>query len=251
MLVVLQKKKRKNNNCTTSDNKNIIVVMLLVTLSCILLPGVSALNTFGGISSPFNILNGLLSSPDDKRREVLKLELLELISKSSPPGQGNEFTTEEDRLRFEDLFYNELPALNPTFPNSARDSSLFSGEWECRWTNEKELNFLVRSGLFGDAWKRTYQRISIPEQQLENYILFGEDGESKLSVKSTLIPDETNGLRFNIQFYEASVNWRGFQIPIPPLGKGWGELLYLDDDMRLQRDIRGDCIVATKVKVVY
>ena len=38
-----------------------------------------------------------------------------------------------------------------------------------------------------------------------------------------------------------------FEVPLPPVGRGWGELLYLDDEMRIQRDVRGDLLVATKV----
>ena len=38
------------------------------------------------------------------------------------------------------------------------------------------------------------------------------------------------------------------RVPLPPVGRGWGELLYLDDDLRIQRDVRGDMLVATKVR---
>ena len=31
-----------------------------------------------------------------------------------------------------------------------------------------------------------------------------------------------------------------------PVGRGWGELLYLDDELRIQRDVRGDMLVATR-----
>lgn len=209
-----------------------------------------ALNTFSAASTISSFFNQLIPTTQQQRREELKSELLQLISKSSPPGKG-EFSNKGDRERFEELFYEELPSLNPTYPNSAQCIDIFSGEWECRWTDEKELNFLVRNGLFGERWKRTYQVIDVRNQQLENTLLFGdEDNNSALCVKSTLIPDEVKGSRFNIKFYEASVKWRRIEIPIPPLGKGWGELLYLDNDMRLQRDIRGDCIVATKVNSI-
>lgn len=193
---------------------------------------------------------------EEQKRNELKSELLELLSKSSPPEKGGTFSSKEDRARFDKLFNEELPSLNPTYPQSAQCIEMFSGEWECRWTSEKELNFLVKNGLFGEQWKRTYQIIDVQNQQLENIILFGDnddnDGDdgSALRVKSTLVPDGINGSRFNIEFYEASVKWRGFKVPIPPFGKGWGELLYLDNDMRLQRDIRGDFIVATKVKSI-
>ena len=39
-------------------------------------------------------------------------------------------------------------------------------------------------------------------------------------------------------------------MPLPPVGRGWGELLYLDDQLRIQRDVRGDTLVAVKVGVL-
>lgn len=191
---------------------------------------------------PFR-LPSLLAAGGNRRRASLKAELLDLARRSSAPGSGS-FSDDEDRRRFDEIFSVELPALNPT-PDPAR-SELFSGEWECMWTSESELNFLVRSGLLGDGWERTYQIIDVPGNRLENRIEF-ENGGS-LRVRSTIVPDEERGERFNINFCDASVAWRGFTLPIPPVGKGWGELLYLDEDMRLQRDIRGDLIVATRVR---
>lgn len=189
----------------------------------------------------------LLMSPSGRKREALKAELLELVERSSPPGNlAGAFDRKEDGARFMEIFCEELPALNPTL-NPAR-SPLFSGEWECIWSSEKEINFLVGSGLFGDKWKRTYQVIDIPKGRLENYILFDNDGD--LSVGSTIEPDPEQGSRFNIQFKEASLSWKGLvKINLPPIGRGWGELLYLDEDIRLQRDIRGDLILAQRVVV--
>ena len=44
-----------------------------------------------------------------------------------------------------------------------------------------------------------------------------------------------------------SLAWRDARVPLPPVGRGWGELLYLDDELRIQRDVRGDMLVATRV----
>ena len=125
------------------------------------------------------------------------------------------------------------------------ESELFSGEWECKWTNEKELNFAVEKGLFGLPWTRTYQTIDIPNGSLVNVIEF-EGGE--LRVGSTIAPDAADGTRFNFAFDKCSLTWKEFTVPLPPVGRGWGELLFLDEEMRIQRDIRGDLIVATKVR---
>lgn len=187
-----------------------------------------------------------LLTPAGRQREALKAELFKLVQRSSPPGnQAGAFDSKEDGARFMEIFQTELPALNPT-PNPAQ-SPLFSGEWECLWTSEKEINFLVGSGLFGDEWKRTYQVIDVQRNRLENYILFDNDGD--LSVGSTIEPDPQQGSRFNIQFKEATLRWKGLvKLSLPPVGSGWGQLLYLDDEIRLQTDIRGDFILAKRVR---
>ena len=51
-----------------------------------------------------------------------------------------------EQARFDELLLRELPALNPT-PQPTQ-SSLFTGTWECQWTDEKELNFAVANGVF-------------------------------------------------------------------------------------------------------
>ena len=41
-------------------------------------------------------------------------------------------------------------------------SNLLTGEWELRWTDEKEVNIAVANGLFGPPWICTYQTIDVP-----------------------------------------------------------------------------------------
>jgi len=43
-----------------------------------------------------------------------------------------------------------------------------TGEWELRWTDEKEVNIAVANGLFGLPWIRTYQTIDVPGGRLVN-----------------------------------------------------------------------------------
>jgi len=178
----------------------------------------------------------------NRRRIQLKKELLDLVKKS-PPKKSGRFANDVDAKRFENIFLSELPTLNPT--SNPTKSNLFSGEWECVWTNEKELNLAVRSGLPGSPWKRTYQQINIPERRLDNFIEFEN---AMLTIRSSIEPDTENFSKFNFRFSGASITWRKWNIPFPPVGKGWGELLYLDEDIRLQRDIRGDLLLARRVK---
>ena len=171
--------------------------------------------------------------------QALKAELLTLAAKSRA---GIRPLEEAEQARFERILTEELPALRPM--DEPTRSDLFSGEWECRWTDEKELNFAVKNGLFGLPWRRTYQTIDIAAGTLVNVLDF--DG-GELRVGSTIAPDATDGTRFNFAFGDCSLTWRSLRVPLPPIGKGWGELLYLDEEMRIQRDIRGDMIVATRV----
>ena len=105
----------------------------------------------------------------------------------------------------------------------------------------------MRNGLFGLPWVRTYQAIDLARGSLENVLEF--DG-GELRVGSTIAPDEADekGTRFDFAFRNCALTWRNVRVPLPPVGRGWGELLYLDDDLRIQRDVRGDMLVATKVR---
>jgi len=115
----------------------------------------------------------------------------------------------------------------------------------CVWTTESELNFAVDKGLLGLPWRRTYQTIDVPRGTLTNVIEFEEGGF--LRVGSTISPDAERGERFSFSFDSCAVRWRSLELPLPPVGRGWGELLYLDDELRVQRDVRGDLLVATRV----
>ena len=141
--------------------------------------------------------------------------------------------------------FDELATVNPT-PRPA-ESPKFSGNWKLLWTTESELLFAVEKGLFAAGpCTGVEQTIDVANGRLENVVLF--DNDSRLFVGSSIEPDaaDASGVRFNFAFSSCSLRWRGYDIPLPPVGKGWGDLLYLDDDLRVQRDVRGDLLIATK-----
>ena len=180
-------------------------------------------------------------APRRLRAALLKDELLALADRAQA---GIVPLGDADQSRFDEILLVELPALRP-MADPAR-SDLLTGEWELRWTDEKEVIFAVANGLFGLPWIRTYQSIDVPGGRLVNVIEFEEGGE--LRVGSSIAPDPTDGARFNFVFGECTLRWRDLRVPLPPVGRGWGELLYLDEEMRIQRDIRGDLVLATKVR---
>ena len=82
----------------------------------------------------------LVLASDTARRAQLKEELVALGRKSRG---GLDTFGPEDQERFDSIL-GELPALIPM--EAPARSPLFSGEWECLWTTEKELNFAVEAG---------------------------------------------------------------------------------------------------------
>ena len=53
--------------------------------------------------------------------------------------------------------------------------------------------------------------------------------------------------RFEFKFAACALKWRFLELPLPPVGEGWGEQVYLDETLRIQRDSRGDTLIATRV----
>ena len=79
-------------------------------------------------------------------------------------------------------------------------SNLLTGEWELRWTDEKEVNIAVANGLFGLPWICTYKTIDVPGGRLVNVIEFEEGGE--LRVGLSIAPNRIDIVRFNFGFDE-------------------------------------------------
>jgi len=135
---------------------------------------------------------------------------------------------------------DSLIALNPT-PSPAA-SPLMGGRWNMRWTSEKEILFLLEKGLFGLPCTSVYQVIDTEAGSLTNSLDFEE--ESFLRVGSTFRPGE--GERFDFKFQSCALKWRWLEVPLPPVGEGWGSQVYLDNTLRIQKDSRGDMLIATK-----
>ena len=140
----------------------------------------------------------------------------------------------------------ELAELNPT-PDPA-SSPLLQGTWDVVWTTEAELLLLTDKGFFGLPCLGTSQTIGPADTatglSLTNSIDF--DG-GFLRVGSSCAPEPTGG-RVNFAFENCAARWRSLEVPLPPVGSGWFEVLYLDADLRLCRDLRGDLQVCRRRK---
>ncbi|KNA16119.1 hypothetical protein SOVF_092090 [Spinacia oleracea] len=122
------------------------------------------------------------------------------------------------------------------------DNSL-SGTWRMRWTTEKEQLFIIKnSGVFGTKVGDVLQVIDVDNLMLNNVITFPPSGvffvRSSMEVASTQ--------RVNFRFTSAVLRGKDWEVPLPPFGQGWFESVYLDDDIRVAKDIRGDYLVVDR-----
>ena len=112
-----------------------------------------------------------------------------------------------------------------------------TGEILQTWDVTQDVRQLVKDN---SCYTLTIDRTPLIEWLAEHH---REHGASLRLVGSAT----AEGARFNFAFNECSLRWRSVRVPLPPVGRGWGELLYLDDELRIQRDVRGDLLVATRV----
>jgi len=166
------------------------------------------------------------------QRWSLKRELLELLD-----GCKRGTLTSEGQKAEINRLVKALAQLNPT-ENAA---ACLSGRWKLLWTTEKETLSLVSNGVLGRAVTDVFQLIDVQAGTLSNNIAF-EDGA--FEVESTCEP--TGGIRVDFAFNAARVRFGDFTIPLPPVGKGWFDCIYLDEELRIVRDSRDDSLIAMR-----
>ena len=122
------------------------------------------------------------------------------------------------------------------------------GQWELLFTTEKEINFFKTSWPFA---KVSTIRQDIDPFQLcvvNNAICFEGGGEFVVTGTVVVVEDvATEYDRVNFEFTKAVVRGWGQEVQVPPVGSGWFETLYCDDEYRLSRDSRGDWSVFQKL----
>ncbi|XP_074560526.1 putative plastid-lipid-associated protein 11, chloroplastic [Curcuma longa] len=118
-----------------------------------------------------------------------------------------------------------------------------SGTWRMLWTTEKEQLFIIKNAyLFGTRTGDVLQVIDVGNGSLNNVITFPPSGV--FFVRSSI--EVASPQRVNFAFTSAVLRGSGWEIPLPPFGQGWFESIYLDDDIRVVKDIRGDYLVVDR-----
>lgn len=115
------------------------------------------------------------------------------------------------------------------------------GQWKLLFTTEKEINFFKTSWPFAKV--STIRQDIDPYQRctVNNAICFEGGGEFAVTGTVVVAEDVTTEYdRVNFEFTKAVIRGWGKELQVPPVGSGWFETLYCDDEYRLSRDSRGD-----------
>ena len=84
---------------------------------------------------------------------------------------------------------------------------------------------------------------------LENYIPFVKGGGFGVTGTIRPAPDDTNGCRTEFVFKSAELDlgrWGVYEFP--PIGEGWFDTIYLDNDLRIDSNSRNDILICSTKK---
>ncbi|CAE7480096.1 PAP11 [Symbiodinium pilosum] len=143
-----------------------------------------------------------------------------------------------------DNFATSLASAQASAPKAS--AAMLTGTWNLVYTTEKEVLSLI-----GDPGVSVYQKLDSGAGTLGNSIVFtdGKRFDVKGTVSSGAPPEDATatyppGLRSDFRFVGASLTVSpGLILPLPPFGAGWFVSVYLDDNLRVNRDSRGDLAI--------
>jgi hypothetical protein len=119
------------------------------------------------------------------------------------------------------------------------DDSRLSARWKLLWTSEQETLFLLEKFNNSNA----YQTIDVRAKTLSNTVEFA-GGNTFLVDSEIEIADER---KVKFKFVSAGLKFsNGFTLPVPPVGKGWFDNVYVSDEYRVARDSRGDTLIVER-----
>jgi len=125
----------------------------------------------------------------------------------------------------------------------ARANERSNGRWRLEYTTEKETRFLL--GL-QPASTRAHQTIDGDARRLRNEVIY-QRGNTEIVFTVDASIETVSEKRVRFAFTSASIRFGDFvRVPIPPVGEGWFENVYVDEDIRVSRDSRGDTLVCVR-----
>ncbi|XVF22604.1 hypothetical protein REPUB_Repub12eG0185700 [Reevesia pubescens] len=177
------------------------------------------------------------SSSITTQSQSAKEDLLNLIS-----DQDRGLKTQKDPKK-RDAIVKAIDAMAILGRDTVTTSDSLSATWRLLWTTEKEQLFIIEKAyLFGTQTGDVLQVIDVNKKTLNNVITFPPDGV--FFVRSTI--EIASSQRVNFKFTSAVLRGRNWEIPLPPFGQGWFETVYLDDEIRVVKDIRDDYLIVER-----
>ena len=164
----------------------------------------------------------------------------ELISIASSDDRGIGSTRRREIESIIDRLLLEEEEKNTKKKNTKEDDlNSLSARWKLLWTSERETLFLLETFQNSLA----YQTIDEKAKTLRNAVEFS--GGNAFVVESEIeILDER---KVNFTFLSAGLKFsNGFTLPVPPVGKGWFENIYVGERYRVARDSRGDTLIVER-----
>ena len=175
-----------------------------------------------------NLLGDKKVEPPSSQTEELKTLLLQQCRRTDPPPTRQEIQE----------IIDQLAPLSPVTATAA--SPLLQAKWILEWTTEKEINFFIQQGF--SEKRAIYQ--TIEGDVLGNMIPFTRGGG--FGVTGSLEVLDKKGQRTNFVFSKAKLDLgRWGKYDLPPIGKGWFDTIFLDQDLRVDVNSRNDILICT------
>ncbi|XP_059301662.1 probable plastid-lipid-associated protein 11, chloroplastic [Lycium ferocissimum] len=188
--------------------------------------------------SPIHCSQSLTSQSESQKKH-----LLHLIS-----DQERGLKTQSDPQKLSEIIQaiDELAIIGR---DSVTTGSSLSATWRLLWTTEKEQLYIIKkfAPFFGTNAGDVLQVIDVEKRSLNNVITFPPDGV--FFVRSTI--EVASSQRVNFRFTSAVLRGKNWEFPLPPFGQGWFETVYLDDEIRVVKDIRQDYLIVERAPYVW
>ncbi|BAM81919.1 similar to fibrillin [Cyanidioschyzon merolae strain 10D] len=140
------------------------------------------------------------------------------------------------RIGYSDAFAKELDekyikpleAMNPT--RTPVESPLLDGRWRLIYTNSKNVLGLDRPNIARPLRNSIYQTIYVERGQVvnEERVLFGLLTNR---VQAVFTPEPPRRVRVQFKQFQFGL----LRVPAPARARGWLDITYLDEDMRISR----------------
>jgi hypothetical protein len=192
---------------------------------------------FLSFQSSFSSAFFLNRSPQSKPSTNPLLPELESLIAASQAGLDSSYEREVKEMMVE---------ISKSRNGDQRES--LSGQWELIYTTEKEINFFKTSWPFAKVSAITQTLDLADTQTVNNSILFEGGGEFVVTGNTNIVGGDGVYDRVAFEFTNARAIVWGKEINLPPVGTGWFDTMFCNENLRLSCDSREDFSVFRRIE---